>query len=140
MRTWTSLLPPLAVVPVRRTAPPGIDRLGPPTRRHLGATLELEQPALRLETSGVPAQRPVARDDAVAGDHDRDRVVPDRTGRGAVGLVVTRLVRDLRVGDELAVRDSRGDGPDLPLERRERRQVDGDVELPAPAAEVLIEL
>src|SRR5678816_3064429 len=103
MRTWTSLLPPLAVVPVRRTVPPGIDRVmtpsvlalltarqmrgWPSTAGHVGATLQLQQLALRLEASGVPAERPVARDDAVAGDDDRDRVVPDSTGRGAVRLV-----------------------------------------------------
>src|SRR5438309_1962318 len=111
----------------------------PAARWHRGA-LQLEQPALRVEAPGVAAERPIARDDPVAGDHDRDRVVPDRAGGGPVGAIVADVVRDLRVGDQLAVGHTRGHREHLSLERRQRREVDRDVEVAAFAAPVLIEL
>src|SRR3989442_9607892 len=88
----------------------------PASGRHRDAALQLQQVPLRLETPGVAAERPVAGDDAVAGDHDRDRVVADRAGCGSVGLVVTGVVRDLRIGDQLAVWDARGHAEPLALE------------------------
>src|SRR3981081_249141 len=65
---------------------------GWPTARRYRPTLQLEKAALGVETAGVAAERPVAGDDAVAGHHDRDGVVADRSGRGAVGAVGAGLL------------------------------------------------
>src|SRR5688572_19351098 len=111
-----------------------------PAARGYRAPLQLQQAALRVKTTGVPAERPVAGDHAVAGHDDRDRVVADRAGSGAVGLVVAGLVRHFRVGDQLAVRHACRNRKDLALERRQRRQVHGDVELAPLPTPVLIEL
>src|SRR5436190_13915122 len=80
---------------------------GRPAARGHRASLELEQPALRVETPGIAAERPIARDDPVAGDHDRDRVVPDRPGRRPVGAVVAGVVRD-NAGNDRAYRAAAG--------------------------------
>src|SRR6185436_11050206 len=128
----------LAVLPVRRTASPGIDSLRPasrPSSRRDGSALELEEHALRLESAGVPAEAAVARQDAVAGHHDGDRVRAERLARGARGLLASRLRRDLRVRADVAERDARGRAEDASLERSQRREVHGDVERLPPSRE-----
>ena len=75
---------------------------------HGGATLQLEQAALGVKTSGVSAERSVAGHHAVARHDDRDRVIADRTRGGAVGTVVTGFVRHLCVRGQLAGWNARG--------------------------------
>src|SRR4029079_10392189 len=100
----------LAVLPVRRTASPGIDRLRPashPSSCRDGSALQLEEHALRVESAGVPAEAAVAREDAVAGDHDAERGRAERLAGGARGPLASRLRRDLRVRTDVAERDAR---------------------------------
>src|SRR5881409_577275 len=113
--------------------------LRPASRRHL-ASFEPEEPPLRVKATGVPAERAVRREDAVARDDDRDRVRTERLTRGARGSLAACLCGDPGIRRDLAERDACRRRQDPPLELRERREVDRDVEPPARAAEVLIEL
>src|SRR5438552_9372550 len=139
---------PLPFSWVRRTASPQIDspkrlapRRRPPPKRNLRlAALQSEQAALRDQATRVATQAAVGRHDAVAGNHDRDRVRAERRSRRARRLLVPGLTRDDLVGRQLAVRNARRRGEDALLERREGCQVDLDVERAAPAGEVLVEL
>src|SRR4051794_21911727 len=67
--------------------------------------LEAEQEALAVQPAAVARELAVGADDAVAGDDDRDRVRavrgPDRAGR----VRRAHPMRDLAVGDRLAVGD-----------------------------------
>src|SRR5947207_15775959 len=78
----------------RRLAP----RRCPAARRH-GAlpALEREEPALCREAAGISAEAPVGRDDAVAGDDDRDRVRDECYTGVALGLIVSVLAGDIAV-------------------------------------------
>src|SRR6266542_1610110 len=105
-----------------------------------GPALELEKTALRVQTAGVAPERPVGRDDAMAGHHDRDRIRADRATRGARGPLVPRRARDPRIGREVAVGHASRGRQDLALERRERREIDLDIESAPLAGEVLVEL
>jgi hypothetical protein len=85
-------------------------------------------------------ERPVRPDDAVAGDHDRDRIRAERVARRAGGGRHARARRDLPVAADGAERDALGRGEDAALERCERREVDGELEPRALPGEVLVEL
>ena len=76
----------------------------------------------------------------MARDDDRDRVRTERLTRGARGSLAACLCGDLGIRRDLAERDACRRRQDPALELRERREVDRDVEPPARAAEVLIEL
>src|SRR5438105_3593693 len=109
---------PLPFSWVRRTASPQIDslkRLAPrrrpsPKRNLRLATLQSEQAALRDQATRVATQGAVRRHDAMAGNHDRDRVCTERRSGRARGLLVPSLTRDDLVGGQLAVRNARRRG------------------------------
>src|SRR6266571_825256 len=146
MRTCSCAWPPFAVLLVRRTASPRIDRGRlaprgrPATCRDLGLpAFQSEQAPLGCEPAGVPAQGAVRRDDPVARDPDGDRVSAERRPGGTGRLLVPGLPSDDLVSGELAVRNPRGRGEDPLLERRERGKVELHVERSAPPCEVLVE-
>src|SRR2546430_5263184 len=139
---------PLPFSWVRRTASPQIDSLKrlaprrrPPPKRNLRlAALQRQQASLRDQAARVATQGAICRHDAMAGNHDRDRVRAERRSRRARRLLVPGLTRDDLVGRQLAVRNACRRGEDALLERREGCQVDLDVEGAAPAGEGLVEL
>src|SRR2546426_2184336 len=97
---------PLPFSWVRRTASPEIDSLKrlaprrrPPPKRNLGrAPLQSEQAALRDQATRVATQGAVCRDDAVARNHNRDRVRAERRSGRASSLLVPGLTRDDLIG------------------------------------------
>src|SRR4051794_8933349 len=118
--TWTPVLPRLRYS-MHRTYP----------------LLVVEQCPLGSEAAGVPRERAVGADHAVAGDDDRDPVAA--VGAADRSRDAAELARELAVGGRLAVRDRAQAGPDRELERR---AVLGqrEVEFRALAGEVLVEL
>src|SRR5271165_3681159 len=106
--------------------------------RRLEGSLELEQPALALDTPAVPAERSPAAQDAVAGDDDRDRVGAQRVARRARAARAAGGARHLRVAQNPAVGDLRGHAQHAARERSDESPVERQVEpVPAPA-EVLL--
>src|SRR4051794_19144295 len=75
------------------------------TELGLQRALQLEQRALALGAAGVAAQLAPRRPDAVAGDHDRDRVTAQRRARRAVGARVAGALGHLAVARVPAERD-----------------------------------
>src|SRR5262249_61061382 len=106
------------------------------TRRPL---LEPRERVLAVEPPAVARQRAVLPDDAVAGDDDRDRRMPDARADGADDVGSAGAARELRVADRGAVRDLEQLGPDGELEIG-AHEIELDVERPSLAGEVLLEL
>src|SRR5690242_16063428 len=102
--------------------------------------LELEQRALALEPAGVTDQRAGRADHSVAREDDRHRVAVHDRADGAGGAGPARTLGERPVGRELAVRHP----PELleygAAELARGTEVDVEVELPARAGEVLVEL
>ena len=93
--------------------------------------LQFQERALFFHASGIGGQAAVRADDPVAGDEDRDRVVPDRPAdslRGQVREPALRgqLLRDPAIGRRFAIGDRQQNVPYRAAERRtarvERRQ------------------
>jgi len=63
-----------------------------------------------------PAERAIARDNAMAGNTRRVRILVQGLPDGTIGLAAER-VGDLLVGGHSAARDALGDGPDALVER-----------------------
>src|SRR5437867_1579646 len=150
MRTCPCCSASLAVL-CRYDEPPPVDSTGygglhlprgrPPAGGHARlAALESEQAPLSVEPARVSTQASVGRDDAVTGHDDRDGVRAEGSAGGARGLLVAGLSRDGAVRRHLPVGDLGGRGEDASLERRERREIEVDVERTPAAGEVLIEL
>ena len=93
--------------------------------------LQFQERALFFHASGVAGQAAIRADDPMAGDEDRDRVVPDRPAdslRGQVREPALRgqLLRDCAIGRRFAIGDRQQNVPYRAAERRtarvERRQ------------------
>ena len=104
------------------------------------AGLEVEQGALVLEAAAEAGQRPVAADDAVARADDGDRVAAVGAADGARLARVADPRGDLAVAGGLAVGDLQERGPDAPLEGAAAVGSQLEVEVGAPAGEVLGQL
>src|SRR5438477_3056581 len=147
MRTSPLLAPPWSLCPYNERSPPESTakrlppRGRPASRGHLlRAALEREEAPLRGESPGVTTQAAVGRDDTMTGHHDRDRIRPKCAPCRARGLLVPGLSRHLAVRGDLPIGNAGRRREDPSLERRERREIDGDIEgLPAPG-KVLVEL
>src|SRR5262245_11434075 len=79
-------------------------------------TLEVEEELLPAQVAREAAEAAVARDHAVAGDDERDRVRAARLADGASGAWLAQRLRDARVRADLAAGDLRDLAPDAGLE------------------------
>src|SRR5437870_2947914 len=90
-----------------------------------------------VEASPVLAANPAAGgQDAVAGHHDRDRVLAERVADRARSGWLADLAGDPAVGAPAAARHARGRLQHRAGERRDRAEVDRQLEPPAAACEV----
>src|SRR5262245_14457337 len=154
--TVASRIATAALRVARRSTPPtrraGLARTPPSTCRLLAGEeiagtgdrapvtgFVLEQPALAVHAAAVAGETPVGADHAVAGNHDRHRVVVIREADGAGGLGLIHLARDVAVRAGLAERNARERAPHLELELR-AQHVERDLELAQCAEEVRLEL
>ena len=80
---------------------------GAPSADRERCPLELEQRALDVQSARVPGQRAVRADDAVAREHDRDRVAVHDHAHGARRARAADLRREAAVRVELPVRNAR---------------------------------
>src|SRR5579871_2891761 len=90
------------------------------------AAFEIEQPLLVLEAAPVASQFPVAADDAVARDDDRDRIGAVRQPDRAARRRVPEAARQFAIRNGLAVWDEAQLAPDALLKigaRRPERQI-----------------
>src|SRR5437868_2212678 len=147
MRTSPLLAPPWSLCPYNERSPleSTAKRLPPrgrpASRGHLfRAALEREEAPLGGEPAGVTTQTAVGRNDTMTGHDDRDRIRSERAARRARGLFVPGLSRHLAVRGHLPVRNTGRRRENPSLERRERREVDGDIEGPPAPGKVLVEL
>lgn len=102
--------------------------------------LEIEQVALVLGASAVLADRPVGADDAMRGDHERDRRVGARRTDRAMRPRRPGLDRDLTVARRLAVGDAGYRFQRVTGEAADETQVQRDLERRARPFEVLVHL
>ncbi len=116
----------------------------PEPRRHADGgserALQLEQPALSVQATGVAAKRPAAAQHAVARHDDRDRVRAERVAGCARAARAAGLGGDLRVAEHAAVRDRRGRAQHAPAEGPDERPIERQVEVAPAPGEVLVEL
>ena len=72
--------------------------------------LQFQERALFFYASGVAGQAAVRADDPVAGNENRDRIVPDRPADGLRGQMLQpalrgQLLRDCAIGRRFAIGD-----------------------------------
>ena len=95
----------------------------------------LEQGALAFDAPAVAAQALVRPDDAVAGNHQRDRVSGAGIGHGAAGAGLADGGGDLAVAARLAGGNGLQFAPDLQL-KGGRAQVQRQIDIRLPAFQV----
>src|SRR4051812_31112766 len=146
--------PPVADVPARGTRrrdrharggrggdAPGGGRPGRLTAPSVGEdALEAQQELLAGQATGVAAEAATRVQDAVARDHDRDRIGTERVAGRSIGAVVPGLARDRSIRRHRSERHASGGLQDPLGEPSRERPVDPGVEPPAVALEVLVEL
>lgn len=67
-----------------------------------------EQTLLDLDAAGVAAQRGIGTHNPMAGNHDRDRIAPERVADRAHRFRTSNTVRNVAVGGKVAERDFAG--------------------------------
>src|SRR5437667_422583 len=92
----------------------------PASPRRRGRSLEAEEFSLDAEAAPVPSDPLPGRDHPMAGDDDRDRVLPERLPDRAAPARLSDAARDVAVGAHLAGGHARGGPEPAPaLERPE---------------------
>src|SRR5262245_25718866 len=99
----------------------------------------LEQPALPLEATAEAREITVRSNDSMAGDDDRDGILPIRSAHGACFLRITELASQLAVARRRPVGDGAQQLPDSMFELR-ALGVERQIERRARAREILGEL
>src|SRR5213592_209764 len=112
----------------------------PASPRRRGRSLEAEEFSLDAEAAPVPSDPLPGRDHPMAGDDDRDRVLPERLPDRAAPARLSDAARDVTVGDYLAGGHARGGHEDAALEGGGVAEVEAHVEAPSLAREVGMEL
>src|SRR5574341_1517656 len=80
-------------------------------------SLELEKRSLLFDAPSVAGERPILSHDAMAGNHDRDRIPAVGRTRGTNGRRTARTLRERAVGDGGAKGNLLELQPDPALER-----------------------
>src|SRR5437879_9172418 len=108
----------------------------PASPRRRGRSLEAEEFSLDAEAAPVPSDPLPGRDHPMAGDDDRDRVLPERLADRAAPVRLADAARDLAVGHHLAGGHAGGGHEHAALEGRRVAEVEAHVEAPSLAREV----
>src|SRR5689334_17671574 len=112
-----------------------------PSRGLKDGALQAQQELLARDAAAVLAERAVRADDAVAGDDDRDGGRAARRAGRAHRARVSGVLGEVAVGADLAVADAAQALQAAALELApDEAEVDRQVEVLAPALEVLVEL
>src|SRR3989442_9630261 len=108
----------------------------PASPRRRGRSLEAEEFSLDAEAAPVPSDPLPGRDHPMAGDDDRDRVLPERLADRAAPVRLADAARDLAVGHDLAGGHAGGGHEHAALEGRGVAEVEAHVEAPSLAGAI----